>query len=43
MKKKNKEIIPLTKKEEKNHNKQKSLIYVEMDLVLMIATKNTIK
>ena len=32
-----KEMIPLTKKEEKKHNKQKK------DLVLMIATKNIIR
>ena len=38
-----KEMIPLTKKEEKKHNKKKFAIYVKKDLVLMIAIKNTVK
>ena len=33
---------PLTKKEEKEHNKQK-VIFVKKDPVLMIAIKNAIK
>ena len=36
-------MIPLTKKEEKNHNKQNFVIYVEKNLMQMIAIKNTIK
>ena len=35
-------MIPLKKKEERKHNKQK-VIYVKKDLVLMIAIKNIIK
>ena len=35
-----KEIIPLTKKEEKNITSKKFVIYVKKDLVLMIAIKN---
>ena len=38
-----KEMISLTKKEEKKHNKQKFVIYVKKDLVLMIIIKNIIK
>ena len=38
-----KEMIPLTKKEEKMHNKQKNAIYAKKDLVLMIIIKNIIK
>ena len=37
---KKKEMIPLTKKEEKIHNKQKKVIYAKKDLVLMITIKN---
>ena len=36
-------MIPLTKKEEKNHNKKKFAIYAEKNLMQMIAIKNTIK
>ena len=38
-----KEMIPLTKKEEKNYNKQKVCHICKKDLVLMITIKNIIK
>ena len=38
-----KEMIPLTKKEEKKHNKQKVCHKCKKELVLMIAIKNIIK
>ena len=38
-----KEMIPLTKKEEKSLISKKFVIYVKKDLVLMITIKNTIK
>ena len=38
-----KEMIPLTKKEEKKHNMQKVCYICKKDLVLMIAIKNIIK
>ena len=37
-----KEMIPLTKKEEKNIRSKKFVIYVKKDLVPMIAIKNII-
>ena len=36
-------MISLTKKKKKNIKRKNFVIYVEKDLVLMIATKNTIK
>ena len=36
-------MIPLTKKEEKKHNKKKFVIYVKKVSVLMIAIKNIIR
>ena len=36
-------MIPLTKKEEKKHNKQEACHNVKKDLVLMIAIKNIIR
>ena len=38
-----KEIMSLSKKEEKLHNKQKFVIYAKKDLVLITATKITLK
>ena len=39
-----KEMILLTKKEQKRHNKQKEfVIYVKKDLVLMITMKNILR
>ena len=38
-----KEVIPLTKDEEKNHNKQKFVIYAEKNLIQMIAINNIIR
>ena len=38
-----KEMIPLTKKEEKKHNKQEVCIYVKKDLVKTITIKNIIR
>ena len=38
-----KEMIPLTKKEEKNHNKQEVCYICKRDLVLMITIKNIIR
>ena len=38
-----KEMIPLTKKEEKKHNSKKFVIYVKKDLVLMITIKTIIR
>ena len=38
-----KEMIPLTKKEEKKHNKQKVCRICKKDLVLMITIKNMIR
>ena len=38
-----KEMILLTKKEKKMHNKQKVFLYVKKDLVLMIRIKYTTK
>ena len=38
-----KEMIPLTKEEEKIHRRQKNAIYAKKDLVLMITIKNIIK
>ena len=40
---KKKEMIPLTKEEEKIHRRQKNAIYAKKDLVLMITIKNIIK
>ena len=36
-------MIPLTKKEEKMHNKQKNVIYAKKDLVLMMTKKQHLK
>ena len=38
-----KEMIPLTKKEEKKHNKKSLVIYAKKNLVLMITKKNNTK
>ena len=38
-----KEMIPLTKKEEKKHNKEEVVIYVKKDLVPTITIKNIIR
>ena len=38
-----KEMIPLTKKEEKNITSKKFVVYVRKDLVLMLAIKNIIR
>ena len=38
-----KEMIPLTKKEEKRHNKESIVTYAKKDLVLMITIKSIIK
>ena len=38
-----KEMIPVTKEEEKIHRRQKTAIYAIKDLALMIAIKNIIK
>ena len=38
-----KKMMPLTKKEEKNHNKQKVCYICKKEIIQMIAIKNTIK
>ena len=38
-----KDIMPLTKKEDKRENKQNFVIYVKKDLMLMVTIKNIIR